>query len=99
MWNTYVLTVKKAAALQIKAGSLSTPIAKTSQKRKNQGDRDRSLKKVVNQPINLGPSLSQATPNPPQHGVGKGLMMAHDPIINGPVTPFTLLVKDKQHAV
>ena len=65
----------------------------------NQGDRDCSLEKVVNQPINLGPSVSQATPNPPRHGVGKGLMMAHDPIINEPVTPFTLLVKDKQHAV
>ena len=36
------LEVKKAAALQIKSGNSSAFTAKTSQKRKNQGDGDHS---------------------------------------------------------
>ena len=78
---------------------MSALAAKTSQKRKNQGDGDHPLKEVVNQPVKLGPSDFQGTPNPPRHGVGKGLMTTHGPIINEPVAPTALLVKDKQHTV
>lgn len=45
------LEVKKAAALQIKAGSLSAPTAKTSHERKSQGNGERPLKKIVSQPV------------------------------------------------
>ena len=59
------LDVKRVAALQIKAGSSSAPTGKIGQKRKNQGDGEHPLKKVVNQLVTLGSSSSQGTPNPP----------------------------------
>ena len=79
--------MKKAAAFQLKAGSLSAPTTKMNQKRKNQGDEERPLKKIVSQPIALDSAGSQGTPNLPCHGVGKGLMMARGLILNEPVPP------------
>ena len=94
------LKIKKVVALSIKVGGSLASSTKTSQKRKNQSDEDRPLKKGANQPINLGQSGSQGTPNPSRHGVGKGLMMAHGPITNEPIPPPpALLVKDKQLAL
>lgn len=93
------LKIKKVAALSIKVGGLLASSTKTSQKRKNQSDEDRPLKTRANQPVNLGRSGSQGTPNPPRHGVGKGLMTTHGPITNKPIPPPALLVKDKQHAL
>ena len=79
--------MKKAAAFQLKAGSLSASTTKMNQKRKNQGDGERPLKKIVSQPIALDSAGSQGTPNPPCHGVGKGLMMARGLVLNEPVPP------------
>ena len=81
------LKIKNVAALSIKVGGSLASSTKTSQKRKNQSDEDRPLKTRANQPVNLGRSGSQGTPNPPRHGVGKGLMTAHGPIINEPIPP------------
>jgi len=101
------LEVKKVAALQLKDVSLLNPStpraharAKQNQKKKNQGDGECPLKKIVSQPVASDPTSPQGTPNPPRHGMGKGLMMAHGPIINELITlQVPLLVKDKQHAV
>lgn len=41
----------------------------------------------------------QGTPNLPRNSVGKGLMTAHNLIINKLIALVVLLVKDKQHAV
>ena len=88
LWTKKALEVKKAVALQIKAGGSLAYTAKTDQKRKNQSDGDRQLKKGVNQPVNLGLSGSQGMPNPPWHRMGKGLMMACSPVINEFVVPL-----------
>lgn len=82
------LEVKKVVALHIKAGGSLAYTTKTGQKRKNQSDGDRQLKKGVNQPVNLGPSRSQGMSNPPRHRMGKGLMTARSPVINEFVTPL-----------
>lgn len=82
------LKIKKVAALSIKVGGSLASSTKTSQKRKNQSDEDRPLKTRANQPVNLGRSGSQVTPNPPRHGVGKGLMTVHGPIIYEPIPPL-----------
>ena len=95
------------AALQLKDVSLLNPPtpracarAKKNLKKKNQGDGERPLKKIVSQPVALDPTSPQGTPNPPRYGVGKGLMTAHGPVINELITLLvSLLVKDKQHAV
>ena len=90
------LAVKKATNLQKKAGSLFAPTAKTSHKRKNQADGGRLAKKIISQPIALDLTGSQSNPNPPHHGVGKGLMTPYVPIINELVPlQVPLLVKDE----
>ena len=47
------LVVKKAVTLQLKAGNMSTPTARTNQKRKNQGNEERPTKKIISQPVAL----------------------------------------------
>ena len=47
------LVVKKAVTLQLKAGNMSTPTARMNQKRKNQGNEERPMKKIISQPVAL----------------------------------------------
>ena len=77
-----VLAVKKATDLKTKAGSLYAPATKMSHKRKNQADGGHLVNKIFSQPIALDLIGSQSNPNPPCHGVGKGLMMPCVPVIN-----------------
>lgn len=81
------LVVKKVAALQLKASSLSAFTAKTNQKRKNQHDGERPLKKIGSHLVASDSVGSQGSPNPPRHGVGKGLMMACNPVLNESIPP------------
>ena len=94
------LAVKKVVAFQLKAGNSSAPTAKTSLKRKNQDDGERSLKKIVSQSVISNLVGSQDTLDLPRLGMGKGLMTTRSPVLNEPVPSYVpLLVKDKQHAI
>ena len=56
--------------------------------------------------MGAGVGSSQKTPDPPCHGVGKGLMTSYGPVTSSTIntetiasSPVPLLVKNKQYAI